>query len=329
MGKDSGMKSRALGFCALLACCGLLGGCTIDHCARDLIKQDTIYGKVNMVVLGSSKQLEERGDISAGRRYTMPDKVEIDVWVLKASSKAAPKGTVLVIHGLGDAKVTYLKLAKMLAKKGFDVVLPDLRAHGRSTGRYVTYGALEKHDQRRVIDPLYEEKLISEPLLALGVGLGGSVAIQYAAVDPRVKGVMAMAPFKDLKSVTRELISTPFMSNEDLQQVLARAGEMGKFDPAAASALEAIAKVRCPVMLVHGKLDMLVRHTDSEELRKAAGGPAELELISWAGHIGMIFGREAKVVASLEKLASQALAVPEEEPKEEPKEEKEGEGKKD
>lgn len=307
------MKSKASGLCALLACCGLLGGCTTDQYARDLIKQNTSYGKINEAMVGSSKQLEEQGTIFAGRRYTMPDNVEIDVWVLKASPKAAPQGTVLAIHGLGDAKVTYLTLAKMLAKKGFNVVLPDLRAHGRSTGRYVTYGALEKHDQLRVIDALYEEKLISEPLLAFGISLGGSVAIQYAAIDPRVKGVMAMAPLKDIDSVVRKFLNAPFMSDEDLQTVLIRAGEMGKFDPKSASALKAIATVRCPVLLVHGKLDTIVRDADSEELKKAAGGPVELELIPWAGHIGMLFGREAKIVASLEKLASGALSAPDDE----------------
>lgn len=315
------MKSKALGFCALLACCGLLGGCTVDQYARMLIKQNTSYGKINEAMVGSSEQLQEQRVIFAGRRYTMPDKVEIDVWVLKASPKAAPQGTVLAIHGLCDAKVTYLKLAKMLTEKGFNVVLPDLRAHGRSSGRYVTYGALEKHDQRRVIDALYEEKIVSGPLLVFGLSLGGSVAIQYAAIDPRVQGVMAMAPLKDLKSVSRKLINAPFMSDEDLQTVLIRAGEMGKFDPETASALAAIATVRCPVMLIHGKLDTMVPHTDSEELRKAAGGPVELELIPWATHIGMLFGREAKIVASLEKLASGAPSAPDDE--------KEGEEKKD
>ena len=46
-----------------------------------------------------------------------------------------------------------------------------------------------------------------------------------------------------------------------------------------------------------------------------------LELIPWAGHIGMLFGREGKIVTGLEKLASGALSVPDDE--------KEGEEKKD
>ncbi len=282
----------------------------VSRRAKMLVEQNTNYGKVNQAMLGSSAVLVRQGKIAHGRRYTMPDKIEIDVWILKASPKALPQGTVLAIHALGDAKIAYLMLAKLLAEKGFNVVLADLRAHGRSTGRYVTYGALEKHDQRRVIDALYEEKLISEPLLAFGVSLGGSVAIQYAAVDPRVKGVMAMAPPKDLKSVARKLIDAPNMSDEDLDDVLARAGEIGKFDPAAASTLEAIAKVRCPVLLVHGKLDKIVPYTDSEELKKAAGGPVELELIPLAGHIGMLFGREAKIVADLERLAAKRPGTP-------------------
>ncbi len=282
----------------------VLGGCGIDEYARMLIKQNTSYGKINEAMMGTSEQLVKQGRIFAGRRYTMPDKVEIDVWVLKASPSVPTRGTILIIHGLCDSKVTYLRLAKMLTEKGFDIVLPDLRAHGRSTGKYVTYGALEKHDQKGAIEALLSEKIITEPIYAMGVSLGGAVAIQYADIDPRVKGVMAMAAPKDLASVGRGFINSisPFMSDEDFEKVLVRAGQIGKFDPAEASALDAIARLSCPVLLVHGKLDGIVPYANSEALKQAARGPVELETLSLLGHIGMLFGREANIVENLERL---------------------------
>jgi len=295
--------------CGWLLTTALLGGCTTDQYARMLLEQDTSYGKINEAMVGSSEQLVQNGQISAARRYTMPDGTDIDVWILQASSKVAPRGTVLVLHGLCDAKITYLRLGKMLAEKGFDVVLPDLRAHGRSGGKLVTYGALEKRDQLRVINHLLEEKVVREPLYVFGASMGASVAIQYAALDPRVRGVMAMAPYRDMESVFRRFLArmAPLMSEKDIRKVIARAGQIGKFDPAEASTLAAIRKLRVPTLLVHGMLDTLTPFGDSKALSEAAGGPVRLELIPWAGHIGILFGREANIVHSLEQLASGRL----------------------
>lgn len=296
------MKCSILTFWSALVLCSVLTGCTIDQHAKMLIEQDTTFGKMNEMIIGSSDQLVKEGKVSAARLYTMSDGTKIDLWIYKASTKTGGKGTVLVLHELGDSKVTYMRLAKKLVNKGFDVVLVDLRAHGRSSGKITTLGALEKQDQKHVIDKLYKEKAISEPLYVFGFGLGGSVAIQYAAIDPRVRGVMAMAPYRDIESICRK--DFPLLGDEDVRKTLARAGEMGKFDPADASALKAIAKVKCPVLLVHGKFDMTVPHAHSEALLAAAGGPKELDSQPLLNHISIHFGRWGEMVKGIEKLAS-------------------------
>ena len=296
------MKRSILTSCSLALACAVLAGCSIDQHAKMLIEQPTFGGKMDILVVGSSEQLVKGGKISAARLYTMPDGTKIDLWIYKASTKAKGAGTVLLLHDVGDSKVTYMRVAKMFVKKGFDVVLTDLRAHGRSSGKITTFGALEKQDQKRTIDELYKEKAISEPLYVFGFGLGGSVAIQYAAIDPRVKGVMAMAPYRDMESVCRR--DFPLLGDEDVRKVLARAGEMGKFDPADASAIKAIAALRCPVLLVHGKFDMTVPYADSEALLAVAGGPKELDSQPLLNHISILYGRWGEMVKGIEKLAS-------------------------
>lgn len=295
------MKRRTSALAAAFLSGVALGGCTIDEYARQIIQQDTSFGKVRQAITGTSEQLLKNKAISAARRYEMPDKTQIDVWIVESAGEQA-RGTVLVLHGLCDSKVTYRRLAKMLSKEGFDVVLPDLRGHGRSTGKYVTYGALEKHDQKRVMDALFDEKLIGEPVYVFGASLGASVAIQYAAIDERVQGVMAMAPTRDLRAFARRMLA--LVSDEEFEKSLARAGEMGKFNPADASAIHAVARLTCPLLLVHGKLDRVVPCADSEALHAAAGGPKALELVPWAGHLGVLFGQESKIVEGIERLAS-------------------------
>ena len=290
----------------LLATTVILGGCSVDQYANMILKRDTWYGKGNENLLGSSEQMVRNGRIFAARNYKMPDDVDIDVWIIKAPPNIPQKGTVLILHGLGDSKAAHLRLAKKLKNRGFDVVLPDLRVHGRSTGKYVTYGAIEKHDQKRVMDKIYAEGLVQEPLYVFGVTMGASVAIQYGAIDPRVKGVMAMVPSRDFRTLAKRFVNrfNLLISDEDFEQVLVRCGEIGNFHPNDASALDAAAKLTCPLLLVHGKLDTIVPHADSVAIRDAAGGPVELELPALLGHLGVLVGRENSVVADIERLAA-------------------------
>ena len=305
-----GPQSRYIGFgvpiSALLLGMTLLAGCTTDQYARMLIQQDTGYGKINEQMVGSSDQLVKTGAITAARRVEMPDKTVIDVWVRKAAAGTEARGTVLALHGLCDSKVTYLSLARKLNEKGFDVVLPDLRAHGRISGEYVTFGALEKLDQQRVMDELLKEKLIAEPFYVFGASMGAAVAIDYAAIDPRVQGVLAVAPYRDMYSFCRTLANrfAPLMSEADFRKVVDRAGQIGGFKPDEASTVQSAAKARCPLLLMHGRLDTVVPFADSEVILAAAKGPKQLEPVPWAGHLGVLFGREDNLVKGIETISS-------------------------
>lgn len=262
----------------------LLAGCGADYNARQIVEHNTLSGKVFEDMAGTGQKLIERGDIDAHRRYKMPDKTDIDVWVLHARqrrpSKPDPaKGTVIILHGLSESKASfpYRGSGTRLAKMGYDVVLPDLRAHGRSGGRYVTFGAKEKYDVKAVIDALLGEGQIHEPIYAFGATLGATIAIQYAAIDPRCKGVMVMTPYRDATTFARRRLL--MLSEEDFQAALDQAGKLADFDPAEASAVEAAKKLSIPLLLVHGMIDLSVPAENSQAIYDAAAGPKKLTLV--------------------------------------------------
>jgi len=277
------MKRNLLIVPAVLAM-ALAIGCEKDFYAKQIIVQNTDPGKVLLELAGSPETLIKQGRIDFHRQVLAPDGTNIDVWVIKAKlSTEVPRalGTMILLHGLGESKASFpiFGVGERLAKKGYDVVLPDLRAHGRSGGRYITYGALEKLDIKAVIDHLAKEGSIHTPVYVFGTNLGGSVAIQYAAIDERCKGVMAVAPYKGIASVgwTRVKLMAPAMSLEQFQQVLARAGQIGQFDPAQASAVAAARQLKCPLLLVHGILDLSVPLEHSKAIYEAAMCPKKLE----------------------------------------------------
>jgi len=278
MRRSSFAKVTAVGVLAS----AILGGCGADYAARQIIEHNTNPGRVFQDMTGTADQLIKAGAIDLHRRIKSADGVEIDVWVIKARKPAGGEGapgglgTVVILHGLTESKASfpYFGAAKRLANKGYDVVLPDLRAHGRSGGKYVTFGAKEKYDVKTVMDALLREGAVREPICVFGVTLGAATAIQYAAIDPRCKKVFAMTPYKDVRSLARRRLL--MLSDKDFQAALKKAGTMAKFDPDEASSVAAAGKLKVPLLLVHGMLDVSVPTENSDAIFAAAGGPKKL-----------------------------------------------------
>ncbi len=237
--------------------------------------------KITMELVGTGEQLLKQNRIDLHRVFVMADKTDIDVWVINPKGKgtAKPRGTVILLHGEGQSKANYIGIGTNLAKMGFDVVLIDLRCHGRSGGKYITCGAKEKQDVKTVVDTLIaEKKIISEPLYVFGVTFGGATGIQYAAIEPNVRGVVAIAPWKDTVSKARRDVGL-LMNKEDFEKVLDEIAQAADFNPRTTSAVIDAANLNCPVYLIHGMLDLAVPVADSEAILEALPGPKKLKII--------------------------------------------------
>ncbi len=250
-------------------------------CSSSKIVEAGTWDKVAMALTDNADELIKRKTIDLHRVFVMADETDIDVWVINAKEKkgAKPHGTAILLHGLSEYKAKYLGVGKNLAKMGYDVVLIDLRCHGRSGGKYITCGAKEKQDVKTVVDTLIaEKKIIPKPLYVFGVTFGGATGIQYAAIEPNVRGVVAIAPWKDTVSKARRDVGL-LMSKEDFEKVLDEAARVADFNPRTTSAVIDAAKLDCPVYLIHGMFDWVVPLSDSQAILEALPGPKKLKII--------------------------------------------------
>ena len=273
---------------------------TARWCAERLLRQNTWQGKILLALGGSSGRMLRRGRIDEHRRFTMADGEEIDTWLIRPRSEPV-RGTAVLLHGLMDCKMRFLGAGRRLAARGFHVVLPDLRAHGRSTGRYVTYGALERWDVKSIIDQLMAEGAVAEPLYVMGASMGGGTAVHYAAIEPRVRGVLAVCPLGDIRTWLRR--SLPFIRKGLREETLRTAGELAGFDTADLSAIEAARRIECPLIVAHGRLDILVPLSHGRGICEAAGGPSKLIIVPWAGHTSILLFRNRWFARKIEQLA--------------------------
>ena len=118
--------------------------------------------------------------------------VELAGWKLPA--RPPDRGTIVYLHGVADNRASSLGAAH-LTDRGFDVVAYDSRAHGNSGGDVCTYGYYEARDLRRVLDVVDRG-----PIIVIGSSLGAAVALQAAAQDERIRGVVAAESFSDLRT---------------------------------------------------------------------------------------------------------------------------------
>jgi pimeloyl-ACP methyl ester carboxylesterase len=188
------------------------------------------------------------------------------------------RGTVVYLHGSADNRASGVSIAERFLARGFDVLEYDSRAHGESQGNACTYGYYEKRDLSRAID------LIDvRPVVAFGVSLGAAVALQTAAEDPRIRAVVAVSTFSDLRTVASE--RAPFMaSKSDIEAAFRLAEEQGRFKVDEVSPVLAAQRIHVPVLLVHGDADHETPAAHSQRVFAALSGDKRLLLVPGAGH---------------------------------------------
>ena len=275
-----------------------LHGCT-SWIAHGIVDAPNHGKAVDQVAQTATSELSELGVTRSLRVDVGPPAASLSCWIIDPpttpSSNSKPRGTILVLHGIRDQKRSQLSLGRMLASSGYRAVLIDLRGHGESSGDWLTYGVVESHDLVQLIDALEKENLISGPIGAMSASYGASVAIQTAALDPRIKAIVAIAPFSSLTDVVPHYVHHYgigwLVPKQTILEGIALAGQLAKFDPQQASPLSAIASGDAHVLLMHGKDDHHIPCEHRQRLADAAPDRTQLILFDNEDHDSIMADR--------------------------------------
>jgi hypothetical protein len=202
-----------------------------------------------------------------------------------------PNGNwVLLFHGVGDNRIGVLEHALVLLHAGYGVVMMDARAHGESEGAMATYGWLERNDTRAIVDAL-EASEHPRHLFALGESMGAGIALQSAAVEPRIEGVVAEAAFANLREASYDyagLRRSPLLGKTlfapGTWTMLYHAEKLATLRAAEVSPEKAVVSRTFPVLLIcdGGDVALPCRHT--KKIYDAAIGRKEMWIVPDAYH---------------------------------------------
>jgi alpha-beta hydrolase superfamily lysophospholipase len=194
----------------------------------------------------------------------------INAWWWPAANPGAP--AVLYLHGARWNLTGQLFRIEQLHDFGFSVLAIDYRGFGKSSGELpseetVYEDARLAWQQLKTLQPDPKKRLI------YGHSLGGAIAIDLASQpgqQQQARGLIVESTFTTLADVAKSL-SYPWLP---LQLLLSQ-----KFD-----AVDKIAQVGMPVLIVHGTSDRYVSSHFSEELYAAAPQRKKLLLVEGGTH---------------------------------------------
>lgn len=179
------------------------------------------------------------------RRLADLDQVEIRANGLRISSYVLGRGApVLLLHGLGGTKITWLPLLGPLSE-GHRLIVPDLPGHGASGKPRAEYSPrFYARALRRFLDELGVERAV-----VVGNSLGGRITLELALRSPdRVAALAVLDPsvpgfrWRYLMGFTRvfpaRLGAVPFPMRERWMQIVIRRlfAEPDRLPPSAYSA---------------------------------------------------------------------------------------------
>ncbi len=217
------------------------------------------------------------------------DRARLSGWWLKADR---PNGNcVVVLHGIKDSRASSLRFAPMFLNAGYDVLLPDSRAHGASEGEFVTYGLLEKHDVIAWAE--WMKGAGCGKIYGLGESLGAAILIQSAAVRPVFSAIVAECPYADLRDAAefrvRRMLRMPAVLSKPAARMVVASGEyyahwVDGVNLERVSPVNDIGRAPTPILLIHGLRDSRTPVSDSQKLAEA-NPRNELWLVPNAEHI--------------------------------------------
>lgn len=197
-------------------------------------------------------------------------------------------GTVLFAHGYRSTYLLDFGAAfSLYHERGFNLLIPDQRAHGKSEGRYITFGVNESEDMYGWI--AYHNRHLSEkPVILSGISMGAATMLYLAdrKLPDNVRGIIAdcgfTSPNEIISSVFRRVIHLPPAPSVPVADLIARL--VSGFSFYEKDTLQTVKQAQIPILFIHGKDDGFVPCEMTEQAYAVCSGPKQILLVDGADH---------------------------------------------
>ncbi|MCC6743554.1 MAG: MFS transporter [Acidobacteria bacterium] len=215
--------------------------------------------------------------------FTSVDGNTVSGWWLDAAGR---RTTIVMTHGLFRSRWEVLARAVDFWKRGYSVLVYDLRRHGRSGGEFVTLGYDERHDVEAALE-YARTRAPGNRMVLFGVSMGGAATLMAAAESTGLTAVVADSSFLSLAHTVDHHLKLvgippiPFAPVLTWMTALRLGFLPGQFD-----VRDAVRRTSVPVLFIGGTDDQRMPvETVLRPLAAASSNPLSRTLvIEGAGH---------------------------------------------
>lgn len=237
----------------------------------------------------------------SGRRFVRNNHMKQDIYINSIDNTRLHASFIpcsddssdyaIAVHGVWDEGDSLGDIAKNYLNRHMNVLLPDLRGHGESGGKYIGYGYDDRLD---IVEWIYWilKRDKNARIILHGVSMGAATVLMTTGeqLPPNVKLCIAdssystaPAEFEDVyeSQVGTAIIPRPVAMIMLRLAVLIRAG----YDIRKAAPIDAVRKSKTPTLFLHGDADKFIDPRMCAELYEAAACPKRYALILGADHV--------------------------------------------
>lgn len=251
--------------------------------SKKYINRELVANVKSKEILESKKWIEEFG---TEKEIISENNFKLHGYKVKNPIKKSDIWVIL-IHGYMGCGYELVKSSKKFIDMGYNIFLIDLRAHGKSEGKYIGMGWNDKNDLILWIDKLCNEEKNCKIIL-YGVSMGAST-VMMASGEKLNKSVKLCIEDCGYTSVSEEFKSilkniNPIIRNYILFSSNIVTKIKNGYFYNEASCIKQIKKSSLPTLFIHGEDDTFVPYKMFEKIYSAKSNPKEKLTIKNAGH---------------------------------------------
>ena len=189
----------------------------------------------------------------------------------------------VLIHGYKDNCMGMMHIGYVYGQLGFNLLLPDLHAHGKSEGEGIQMGWKDREDVMRwmaIADSLFRGSSSASQMMVHGISMGAATAMCMAglAQPSYVKGFVEdcgyTSVWEEFKGEMRSRFHLPAFPLLHTASLLCKLRFGWDFQEA--SPLEQVGRCHLPMLFIHGDADTYVPFSMLKPLYDAKPGVKEL-----------------------------------------------------
>ena len=194
----------------------------------------------------------------------------------------------ILVHGYrGDPERDMNAGLERAFALGHNALFVSQRACGESEGHVITFGIREHLDCLDWISFASEKFGKDTPIFLTGISMGAATVLMAAGepLPENVVGVLADCPYTSARDIIRKVVADRGLPPRIFYPLIRLSARLfGRFDLEENSPIEAVARARLPIILIHGETDGFVPCEMSRRLYAAAAAEKRLVTVPDADH---------------------------------------------